>query len=50
MKFIIVAGNPIEGFCFYGVYNSSREAIAAGKNYKYLPPDWWVSEVEPLDS
>ena len=50
MKYIIVAGNPTEGFCFYGVYDSSKEAITAGKAYKYLPREWWVASVEPLDS
>lgn len=44
---IVVYGDPINGFLFYGPFDSYKEAGDAAKEYLTDGVHWWVA---PLDS
>lgn len=42
--YIIVTGNPIEGFEYIGPFPSADEAAAYGNTDPHLPDgDWWTA-------
>jgi hypothetical protein len=42
-KYIVVVGDPVDGFEFYGPFNTEPEAIEwAGEN---LNGDWWTASL-----
>jgi hypothetical protein len=43
---IIVTGNPIDGFRFYGPFSSSGDACQwTEDNSKIIDPDWYLAEL-----
>jgi len=40
---IIVTGNPIDGFSFHGPFSDRNDAIEWAEE---LDPDWWVVELD----
>jgi len=40
-RYIIVTGNPVDGFTFYGTANGSDAVDAASR--AVLEADWWVA-------
>jgi hypothetical protein len=40
---IIVAGNPVDGFEFYGPFESEEDAAAWAEHGQ--PGDWWIARV-----
>ncbi len=49
MKYIIVYGNPIDGFNFRGPFDSTVDAIFSAED---ADPDenWWVAELNPVET
>ena len=46
-NFIVIVGNPVDGFSFYGSFDTESEATDwAGDEYGSMN-DWWVAEVIP---
>lgn len=43
VRFLVVTGDPGDGFDFTGPFDTRDEAIEYGAK---LDPDWWVCEVE----
>lgn len=41
-KWIIVAGNPIEGLCFAGPFDEHEDAVQEAERYQ---SDWWIAEL-----
>lgn len=46
--FIIMTGNPVDGFSFYGSY-PSREEAAEDATVNITQADWWIVELQPAD-
>lgn len=46
LQWVIMAGNPVEGFALYGPYSDRDDAIHAGENGHL--EDWWIAELEPV--
>lgn len=47
--FIIVIGNPVDGFEFFGAFETKYEAIdEAGLRFKHC--DWWVAVLHQDDN
>lgn len=46
-RWIIVAGNPVDGFVFYGPYQERDDAVHDAEN-GHLNGDWWIAELEPV--
>ena len=44
-KFVIITGNPVDGFKFIGPFDNGPAAVDWA-NYVALEPDWWVGTVE----
>ena len=42
---IIVTGNPVDGFSFYGLYATRDEAIEAAEKAK-LEDNWWIAKLD----
>lgn len=49
LHYTIMTGNPVEGFCLYGAFQSIDEASQAANEDAHLPPDWWIVPVLPMD-
>jgi hypothetical protein len=47
MKYILVFGNPIDGFTFRGPFESSEDAIAYGDP---IMEEWWTAELTPPET
>jgi len=45
-KFIIVSGNPCDGFTFYGPYNDANEAGDVARDDMRLD-NWWIAALQP---
>lgn len=43
-KYIIIHGNPVDGFEFYGPFLSTEYATAFGER---LGGEWWLKELVP---
>ena len=43
---IIVTGNPVDGFTFIGPYSDANEAANAASNDHHINGDWWISKIE----
>ncbi len=41
--FILIKGNPVDGFEFVGPFPSNEDAMEHGDSVK---TDWWVAELE----
>ena len=41
---IVITGNPVDGFIFYGPFKSSEDAIDYGENDVF--GEWWIAEIE----
>lgn len=39
---IIIVGNPVDGFIFYGPFGSHEQAISVGE---YIDADWWIAQL-----
>ena len=46
MQFVMVRGNPVDGFLFVGPYESREEAIKDGD---IVDTEWWVAELESAE-
>lgn len=44
MYYIIVTGNPVEGFRFYGKFDTHGEAIGRAA-LSFSDETWWIAEV-----
>lgn len=47
--FIIVAGNPVDGFKYYGTY-PDRESAAEAASVEISDTEWWIAELQPLSN
>jgi hypothetical protein len=43
MKYIIVFGNPVDGFTFVGPYNNYGDAMAQAEKIK--DETWWIANL-----
>lgn len=43
--FIIITGNPVDGFSFYGPYEEYKDASKAVESIKV---EWWIAELGTL--
>lgn len=44
MKYIIITGNPVDGFEYHGPFGSSDQAVTwAAANPEIDGKDWWVA-------
>jgi len=41
---ILIGGNPVDGFSFEGPFDSREAAIERGEE---LGPDWWIAPLLP---
>lgn len=46
MKYILIFGNPVDGFSFRGPFDTQEEAIAYGDP---IMEEWWTAELVPPD-
>ena len=44
IRYIIITGNPVEGFTFYGSFDTIAQASAAGDHWD-LTQEWWVARL-----
>jgi hypothetical protein len=42
--FIVITGNPLDGFNHYGPFNTLDEALRWGEDY-YAGGDWWITKL-----
>jgi hypothetical protein len=42
MNFIVITGNPVNGFQAVGPFETRQEALECGEGLK---EDWWIMEV-----
>ena len=47
--FILIKGNPIDGFKHYGPFEDSNSAISWGTHEFQEDPDWWFDKLENPD-
>ena len=47
MKYVIVCGNPRDGFKFTGPFEAQGDAIDYADAHLLNEKDWWVCEVSP---
>ncbi len=45
--FIVIAGNPVDGFSFYGPYSTHDEACEWGERAN--GEEWWVAALAMFD-
>lgn len=38
---ILITGNPMNGFEYFGLFKTGEDAIAAGEDH--LDGDWWIA-------
>jgi hypothetical protein len=52
MKYIIVAGNPVDGLEFIGPFDTFDDAQNAINTDALLPDyfDWWIAKIEEYES
>jgi hypothetical protein len=48
MKYLLVYGNPVDGFNFSGPFDSQQDAIDHGNSSDMGDQPWWVSELSAL--
>ena len=41
MKYIMITGNPVDGFSFTGPFDTHDEAVNYGENFH--SGDWWIA-------
>lgn len=46
MKYILIFGNPVDGFTFRGPFDTVEDAIAYGDP---IAEEWWTAELTPPD-
>jgi hypothetical protein len=46
---VIVSGNPIDGFSFYGPFLNASEANNWGDSEMNANSEWWVSDMTPQE-
>lgn len=45
-QYIIITGNPVDGFMYYGPYSTHDEAIEAAEASTTLDgDDWWIARL-----
>lgn len=50
-QWIIVAGNPVGGFLFFGPFTNSSEALEwTETNDRLIDPYWWLVQLEKGDA
>jgi hypothetical protein len=42
-SYIIVIGNPVEGFEFYGPFRNEADAAKHANSDPHLPDEWWAA-------
>jgi hypothetical protein len=42
-QYIIITGNPVQGFSYVGPFNDNNDAVEAAIDI--LEADWWVAEL-----
>ena len=42
--YILIVGDPINGFAIYGPFDDANEAIAAGDDFSQ--DSWWVAQLK----
>jgi hypothetical protein len=45
--FLIVAGNPVDGFSFIGPFEGRLAAIDYGE--QFADGDWWIAPIDPVE-
>jgi len=52
VTFVVIHGNPVDGFNFRGPFNNWQEAIdwADGEGHLEVEADWWIAAVAPIDA
>jgi hypothetical protein len=49
-KFIVLAGNPFDGFSYYGTFESFEEAQEWADSTIGFNSEWWVAKLDnPLE-
>jgi hypothetical protein len=46
MKWLIVRGNPVIGFTYWGPFDDSADAVAWADENITVEYDWWLTELE----
>lgn len=47
MKYLLIKGNPVDGFQFVGPFNYHGDAIDyADAHQLELEKDWWIAELQ----
>lgn len=46
---IIVTGNPVDGFEFYGPFSTPHEAVEFANNDAHLDDSWHVADLHPVE-
>lgn len=50
MKYIIVTGNPVDGFTFMGPFGTRESAIEwTEDNSRDLSADWWIAALTAIE-
>ena len=44
-RYIVVSGNPVDGLEFWGVFDSSSEAVCWADEFCEAD-DWWVAKIK----
>lgn len=47
--YVVVAGNPVDGFGYHGTFATAEDASGWAENFP-VPEDWWVASIEPIEN
>jgi hypothetical protein len=45
-RYIIITGNPVDGFTYTGPFESHGDAVVAAEEVFYLDDDYWIADLE----
>jgi hypothetical protein len=45
-KYILITGDPVDGFFYYGPFDTNDDAVAYADDEQH-GMDWWVAELQP---
>jgi hypothetical protein len=43
-QWVVISGNPVDGFFYYGPFDSAEAAASAAED-SVLDADWWISKL-----
>lgn len=49
MKHILVTGNPVDGFEFYGPFNNGVDAVEYANQCAGIEGEWWTADLNPVE-